>query len=464
MVSPKTLPDDALQRRDALKVMGAAAVAALLPESAASQPASRPNMVFIMADDLGYADLSCYGRRDYATPEIDRLAREGLIMTQAYSNSAVCSPTRIALMTGRYHQRLRGGLEEPIKWPDPELGLPPAHPTLPFLLRTSGYSTALVGKWHMGWPPQFGPLRSGYDRFFGIVAGAADYVSHRPNLPDREGEIALYEGDEPVRRTGYMTDILADHALSELRTAAASRKPFLLSLHFNAPHWPWQAPGDPAIPRTTRDLWHRDGGSLKTYGKMVLAMDAAVGRVMAELEALGLAGNTIVIFTSDNGGERFSDMWPLRGSKGELLEGGIRVPQIVRWPGRIRAGTESRQVMATMDWLPTLLAAAATEPDEAFPPDGVNLLDVLTGAAPPRPRKLFWRFRENGQAAVRDGDWKYLRIEGQEFLFDIPQDPRERTDLKAASPAVFDRLRSEYESWAETMLPYPASEAAAPTG
>lgn len=463
MVSPEAQPDDALQRRDALKVMGAAAVAALLPKSAASQAAPRPNIVFIMADDLGYADLGCYGRRDYATAAIDALARDGLLMRQAYSNSPICSPTRIALMTGRYHQRLRGGLEEPIKGPHPELGLPPAHPTLPSLLRKSGYDTVLVGKWHMGWPPEFGPLRSGYDRFFGIVAGAADYVSHRPHLPDLEGEIALYEGEEPVRRTGYMTDLLTDRALSELRAAAATRKPFLLSLHFNAPHWPWQAPGDPAIPRTTRDLWHRDGGSLETYAAMVLSMDAAVGRVVAELDALGLAENTIVVFTSDNGGERFSDMWPLRGAKGELLEGGIRVPQIVRWPGRIRPGSESGQVMATMDWLPTLLAAAAAEPDPAFPPDGVSLLDVLTGAAPPRPRKLFWRFRENGQAAMRDGDWKYLRIEGQEFLFDIPRDPRERADLKAASPAVLERLRSDYNAWAETMLPYPASEARAPT-
>lgn len=463
MVSPATQPDGALQRRDALKVIGAAAAAALLLDAAASQPASRPNIVFIMADDLGYADLSCYGRREYVTPAIDRLATDGLIMTQAYANSAICSPTRIALMTGRYHQRLRGGLEEPIKWPDPELGLPPAHPTLPSLLQRSGYSTALVGKWHMGWPPEFGPLRSGYDRFFGIVAGAADYISHRPNFPDVEGEIALYDGEDPVRRTGYLTELLADHALTELRTAAALQRPFLLSLHFNAPHWPWQAPGDPAIPRTTRDLWHRDGGSLETYGEMVLAMDAAVGRVVAELEASGLAGNTIVIFTSDNGGERYSDTWPLRGSKGDLLEGGIRVPQIVRWPGRIPAGTRSDQVMTTMDWLPTLLAAAATEPDGAFPPDGDNLLDVLTGAAPPRPRKLFWRFRENDQAAVRDGDWKYLRIAGQEFLFDLPRDPRERANRKGAAPAVLERLRSDYEAWAETMLPYPA-DAVAPPG
>lgn len=463
MVSPATQPVGALQRRDALKVMGAAAAAALLPDPAASQPAPRPNIVFIMADDLGYADLSCYGRREYVTPAIDRLAADGLLMTQAYSNSPICSPTRIALMTGRYHQRLRGGLEEPIKWPHPELGLPPAHPTLPSLLGRSGYGAALVGKWHMGWPPQFGPLQSGYDRFFGIVAGAADYVSHRPNLPHLEGDIALYEGEEPVRRSGYMTEILADRAVSELQAAAAAQRPFLLSLHFNAPHWPWQAPGDPEIPRTTRDLWHRDGGSLETYAAMVLAMDAAVGRVVAELEASGLAENTIVIFTSDNGGERYSDMWPLRGAKGDLLEGGIRVPQIVRWPGRVRAGTESDQVMTTMDWLPTLLAAAAAEPDGGFPPDGDNLLDVLTGAAPPRPRKLFWRFRENDQAAVRDGDWKYLRMGGQEFLFDLPRDPRERADLKAASPAVLDRLRSDYEAWAETMLPYPAVAVAPPT-
>ena len=447
-------------RRGFLKAAGATAALAALPAAAEGQRrrggARPPNILFILADDLGYADLSIYGRRDFRTPVLDRLARDGLLMTQGYSNSTVCSPTRVALITGRYHQRLQAGLPEPIVPRDRPIGLPHGLPTLPSLLRAAGYRTALVGKWHLGWPPEHGPLQRGYDRFFGIAGPATDYFSHRAPYSEQN---SLMEGDVLIERDGYLTDLLADRAVEEIRLSVATRAPFLLSLHFNAPHWPWQGPGDAATSASITNLNHNDGGSLETYAEMVQAMDAGIGRVLAELERRRIARDTIVVFTSDNGGERFSDMWPLRGQKGDLLEGGIRVPLIVRWPRAIRGGGRSDQVMASMDWLPTLAAAAGTRPHSDYPPDGENLLDVLLGAAP-RPRKLFWRFRARDQAAARDGDWKYLRIGDQEQLYNLARDPRERANLKDREPARFARLKADYAAWNAAMLPYPPLPAA----
>ena len=416
---------------------------------------ARPNILFIMADDLGYADLSCYGRRDYETPHIDRIARDRLRVTQGYANYPVCSPTRLALITGRYQYRLRAGLEEPIPRAargSDTIGLPPGRPTLPSLLRAAGYGTTLVGKWHLGFLPHFGPLRSGYDQFYGSMAGGSDYFTHRDGPPNA-GTEDLHEGEVTVEQHGYLTDLLGERAARVIGDYARERRPFLLSLHFTAPHWPWQTPGDAGADHRPRHLADWENGSQKTYAAMVRSMDENVGRVMASLEEHGLAGNTIVVFTSDNGGERFSDVWPFTGKKGELLEGGLRVPMLVRWPGRIVPGSTGEQVMVSMDWMPTLLAAAGVEPDPAYPTDGEDLLPVLTGRAPPRPRRVFWRYKAHGQRAVRDGDWKYLRIAGNEFLFDVGQDPRERANLKRRRQDVFERLRTEWEAWNRTMLP-----------
>jgi arylsulfatase A-like enzyme len=299
-------------------------------------------------------------------------------------------------------------------------------------------------------------VRAGYDRFFGIAAGAADYFTYG-EAPDGKTP-GLYEQDERAVREGYLTDLIADRAVEEVQRSAGSGRPFLISLHFNAPHWPWEGPKDAAVPPTLTDLWHRDGGSLETYGAMVGAMDSAIGRVLDALERSGVAGETIVIFTSDNGGERYSDMWPLRGGKGELLEGGIRVPSIVRWPGRVPPGSRSDQVMASFDWLPTLASAAGAATDSRFPPDGEDLLGVLEGRERARSRRLFWRHRGKSQAAARDGDWKYLRYDGEEYLFNIPRDPREQANLKAREPSTFKRLRDAYAEWNSQMLPYPAEK------
>lgn len=439
-------------RRQLLKGASAAAALSALPQAVPAKPRARqPNILFIMADDLGYADLSCYGRRDYKTPVLDRLAADGLMMTHGYASSCVCSATRVALITGRYEQRLDVGLDEPLGRKG--VGLDPKHPTLPSLLKKAGYRTSLVGKWHMGPPPAFGPRKSGYDSFFGIMGGATDYFTHRGSPSAKDSE--LYEGEARVERAGYLTNLLTERAISEMQKSAKSGKPFLLSLHYTAPHWPWEGPGDAALAATLKSTHHLDGGTLEKYGEMVVHLDRSVGFVLKELQALGIADDTIVVFTSDNGGERFSDNWPFTGGKTQLLEGGIRVPVIVRWPREIAAGSRSDQVIASMDWLPTLLAAAGGAPDRRFPSDGENLLDVLTGRAPSRHRTLCWRYKSEDQAAIRDGTMKYLRIGEREYLFDVAADPRERANLKDKAPAVFERLKKDYAAWNAQMLPYP---------
>ena len=442
-----------LSRRNLLS--GAAGTLAFASAGRIAAQTIKPNIVFILADDLGFADVSCYGQRDYMTPNVDRLALEGARFTQAYANSAVCSATRTALITGRYQCRLPVGLEEPIVPATPkDIGLPPSHPTLPSLLKKAGYNTTLVGKWHLGFLPDFSPLKSGYDHFFGIYGCCADYFNHGADA-SRSGELAyqLHEEEVPVERHGYMTDLLGDRAIQTIEGYARSKEPFLLSLHFTAPHWPWEGPDDEAESKRIRNIFDRDGGSQKTYAAMVQSLDANIGRVLQALDAGGLASNTIVIFTSDNGGERFSNVWPFSGMKHELLEGGIRVPAIVRWPGRVPPGVVSEQVMITMDWMPTLLAAAGTSPDAAYPSDGEDLGQVLTGSTGPHPRKLCWRYKAGSQRAIRDGDRKYLRIAGNEFLFDVVRDPRERANLKDREKDVFERLKSDWEAWDATMLP-----------
>lgn len=413
--------------------------------------ASRPNIVFILADDLGWADLSVYGQTHFTTPRLDELAEHGIRFTQAYANSAVCSATRFALITGRYQYRLRGGLEEPIAGSATKtMGIPPEHPTLPSLFKEAGYTTALIGKWHLGELPRFSPMKSGYEYFFGNYSGAIDYFTHKPGVgsdlaPD------LFEGDVPVERVGYYTDILADEAVDYIRRAVQDT-PFFLSLHFTAPHWPWTGPEDSAISKNLTSLRHHDGGNLETYAAMVKSLDAAVGRVLDTLDERKLREDTIVIFTSDNGGERFSKTWPFVGQKTELLEGGLRVPTLLSWPQRLPPQV-CHQVTMTMDWLPTLLAAAGITPDHAYPPDGDNILPVLDGSKPTYERTLFWRYKANAQRAIRQGKWKYLKIGDNEFLFDLEADVRERANVRMHHADVFERLKKLWEDWDATFLP-----------
>lgn len=428
-----------------------AAAVPLAPSPALTQPLAKPpNIVFFLADDLGYADLSCYGRPDLSTPNIDRIAADGVRFLQGYANSAVCSATRAALITGRYQYRLRVGLEEPIPSTS-HVGLPPGTPTLPSLLKARGYQTTLLGKWHLGSLPDFGPLKSGYDHFFGFYGGTLDYYTHTgPNHKDD-----LWDGETPMHQVGYMTDLIGDRAVDAVNAYAKSDAPFFLDVHFNAPHWPWEAVGDQEEAERLRTalLSDYDGGTQRTYRNMIERMDMQVGRVLQALEVNGLSENTIVIFTSDNGGERFADTWPFTGMKMELLEGGLRIPVVLRWPARVPAGRLTQQVGASMDWLPTLLAAAGGAPELTFPTDGMNLLPTLTQDAPPVPRKLFWRYKANAQRAARDGDWKILKINENTFLFNVVDDPMERANLRDRRRDVFDRMAAEWNEWNAGMLP-----------
>jgi arylsulfatase A-like enzyme len=423
----------------------------------------RPNIVFIVADDLGYADLGCYGGRPAkfgpVSPVLDELATKGLKFTQGYANSPVCSPTRFALMTGRYQYRLRGGADEPISSRSrgsTVLGLPTDHPTLPSLLRAHGYHTGLMGKWHLGYPPSFGPLRSGYEEFFGPMSGGVDYFTHCSN----SGQHDLWFGEAEQQEDGYLTDLISRRSVDFVhRMAAPARqgKPFFLSIHYTAPHWPWETRDDREMAEEVKkDLFHLHGGNINTYQRMIHHMDEGIGWVVDALKREDLLDQTLIVFTSDNGGERFSDNWPLVGGKMDLTEGGIRVPWIAHWPQVIQGGRSSTQRCMTMDWTATMLAAAGVQADPAYPLDGVSLMPVLQSEDREFDRTLFWRMNHRGQCAMREGDWKYLRVDGHDYLFNIPADERERANLGKREPERLLAMRGAWEEWNASMPPIPS--------
>jgi arylsulfatase A-like enzyme len=433
-------------------VAGAALSVAPMPATASPD---RPNLLFILADDLGYGDLSCYGRPDFQTPVLDQMAREGMKFTSAYAAAPVCTPTRCAYITGRYPQRLQVGLQEPLKHGQTSIGLPPDHPTIASLLKKAGYRTSLVGKWHLGWLPEFGPNRHGFDEFFGMLSGAADYFTHvAADAPGGEhGGPDLWENLTKIERSGYLTDLFTDRAVEFL--ARPHSEPFLLSLQYNAPHSPWEGPADGPMNHQDHGSGPMvEGGSRAIYGEMMKSMDAGIGRVLAALKKHDLEKNTIVIFTSDNGGERYSYNWPFSFQKMYLWEGGTRVPAIVRWPGVVPAGQVSDQAVITMDWTATMLALAGASADAAYPLDGENLMPVLTGKRSEYQRTLFWRTVLRDSA--RMGRWKYLKDSGEEHLFDLANDPGEKAELRTKHPEVFAEIRKRFNAWNVQMLPRPA--------
>ena len=419
---------------------------------------SKPNIIYIMADDLGYGDLSGYGRKTYATPTLDKLAAEGTRFTQAYAIAPVCTPTRVGLMTGQYPARHRAGLWEPLRTSFKDEGLAPASSVLAKRLKAAGYHTGLVGKWHLGREARFSPSEHGFEKWFSILSGGADYVLHRATEPGNpSGPHDLYQNGNEVHAEGYLTDLFTVQAESFLRSTP---QPFFLNLEYTAPHWPWQQRGDNAYPGDKDPATY--GGSPETYAGMMKALDEGVGSVLALLEELGYAKNTIVIFTSDNGGERFSDMGGLEGMKTTLWEGGIRVPAFVRWPGVIAAGRTTEQVATTLDWTATMLAAAGAPLGNDL--DGVDLMPHLRGNAPVSERTAFWRSTRWGlQHAVRQGNWKYLRLGTEsalpsrpdtgELLFDLSKDPGEKENLAGKHPEVVDSLRILYTEWEMKVLP-----------
>jgi arylsulfatase A-like enzyme len=408
---------------------------------------TRPNIIYIMADDLGYADLSSYGRKDYQTPNLDKLASQGVKFLNAYAGAPLCTPTRTSFMTGRYPARTPVGLREPLDWSpgDSSVGLTPDYTSLPTLLKKAGYETYLVGKWHLGFSPASSPVKNGFDEFFGFHGGGIDYISHA----DPDGNNDLYENERPIKEKGYMTDLLLERAVDIISRHHSN--PFFLCIMFNAPHWPWQARGD-KVYLTGNENW-RKGGSPEIYAAMVKCMDDAVGTIMKMLDDEELSDNTVVIFTSDNGGEKYSDMGKYSGGKPILKEGGIRVPAFIRWPGEIPVKSVTEQVAITMDWTATILTLANAKPDSKFPLDGINLMPVITGRKRPVTRTIYWRvFQRNQQKAIREGYWKYLKDEKGEYLFDLLYDPGEKKDLKEKEKQVFERLKQKYSEWEKTVL------------
>ena len=358
-------------------------------------------------------------------------------------------------MTARYQYRLRGAAEEPINskaCTSAVLGLPPEHPTLPSLLQAAGYRTALTGKWHLGYPPAFGPLRSGYDGFFGPMAGGVDYFTHCNST----GVHDLWFGEEEKKEDGYLTDLISHHAVDYVNRMAQQAALFFLSLHYTAPHWPWESRDDEAVAATVADnIFHLQGGNIHSYRRMIHHMDEGIGWVMQALEKHGLRDNTLVVFTSDNGGERFSDNWPLVGGKMDLTEGGIRVPWIAHWPASIAPSTVSEQQCMTMDWSATVLDAAGVGAHADYPLDGISLLPVLRDATHRFARPLHWRMNHRSQRALRDGDWKYLKVGENEDLFNIPADERERANRAHLEPGRMTEMRQAWLDWNASMPPIP---------
>jgi arylsulfatase A-like enzyme len=406
-----------------------------------------PNVVLIITDDLGWADVGSYGATDVRTPHIDGLARDGIRLTDFYANGMTCTPTRAALISGRYQQRF--ALEAPLPSAPAtagEQGLRAAGRSLPQLLKNNGYATGLIGKWHLGYRPEHSPNAHGFDYFFGLKSGFHDYYTHDGG----DGEPDLWENERPIERTGYTTDLVTEGAVRFIEEHA--REPFFLDIAYNAPHWPYQVPGAPSVaPGNARHVMPHDAvtSSRADYVAMVEHLDRGIGEVLAALDRLGIADHTIVIFTNDNGGEWLSSNAPLAGRKWTVWEGGIRVPAVVRWPGRIPAGKVSDQVGITMDLTASILAVTGTALPAEARLDGMNLFPVWEGKAPETERTLFWRAGtgNRAQAAVRRGDWKVVVDGAHTYVFNLRTDLSERHDLANRRQDVAQQLRLLFATW-----------------
>ena len=430
----------------------AALILGASPQAQAQRP---PNVVLVMMDDMGYGDLGSYGASDVRTPNIDRLAREGVRLTDAYANGPVCTPTRAALISGRYQQRV--GLEWilTISPADRELGLPALGTSLPALLKTNGYTTGLLGKWHLGWKPEFGPIAHGFDEFYGFLSGAHSYYTNQAEIfRVGGGPPDLFENTTPVEATGYLTDEITRRAVGFITRHADG--PFFLEVAYNAVHWPFEPPDRPpteAERGAARPLRQMPDDSVpatrQDYVRMLERADQGVGEILAALDQRGLTNNTLVVFTNDNGGEWLSRNAPLFHRKGTLWEGGIRVPLILRWPGELPSGKISGQVAITMDITASILAATGARPPANYRPDGIDLLPILRGKAPLLERRLFWRSARPNlqQRAVRFRQWKLLVDANQLLLFDLTVDPGERTDLAARRPDLVVTLKRLLTDW-----------------
>lgn len=424
-----------------------------------------PHIVLIVADDLGYGDLGCYGAPDVKTPVLDRLARDGLRFVSAYANGPECSPTRTALLTGRYQHRV-GGLECAIgtrnvgRYDDAirlaeahDLGLPPEEVSLAARLGQAGYTCGLFGKWHLGYEPKFHPLRHGFNKTFGCLGGNCDYFLHTED----DGWNVLFEDDALITREGHMTDLIADAALAWYESVRQTGQPFFLYLPFTCPHTPIQPPGSETGRLVSREEWNK--GTRPQYAAMIEHMDRRIGNVLETLHADGLRRQTIVLFVSDNGGASLARNAPYSGRKGTTYEGGIRVPCIVRWPGQLPEGQVVTDPTITMDLTYSMARIAGADVPQERPFDGIDILARVQQGVPSEARTLFWRGRRGDVtwSAVRDGDlkriWKRTGDQTESWLFDLAADPAEQHDLSASHPEAAGRLAELMDEWSRQVAP-----------
>ena len=421
----------------------------------AAQPArqaNRPNILILLADDLGYADIGANGCKDVATPNIDSLANNGVRLTSGYVSGPYCSPTRAALLTGRYQQRFGHEFNPgPIQNADPDFGLPLTETTMADRLKANGYATALVGKWHLGFEAKFHPQRRGFDEFFGFLGGAHSYLRNQANRK------AIVRGTEPIKEVTYTTDMFGDEAVMFIERNKST--PWFLYLAFNADHAPMEAT-DKYLARVE----HIQDPLRRTFAAMHTALDDNVGKVLATLKKHGLENDTLVVFLSDNGGPtpvNASRNDPLRGFKGQTWEGGVRVPFIVQWKGTLPAAKVYAQPAMQIDILPTALAAMGVQAKPEWKLDGVNLLPYLAGKNSGSPHDaLYWRFGE--QMAIRQGDWKLVKapaagaaiIERSSpgsavgaHLYNLTTDIGEQNNLAAKEPERVKQLATAWEKW-----------------
>jgi len=439
-------------------------VALLLSVSLGAEAApSRTNILFILADDLGYGDLGCYGRKDIRTPNLDRLAGQGVKFTSHYANGPECTPTRTAFLTGRYQQWV-GGLECAIgtgnvgRYDDAirlreknALGLPAGEQTIARLLKKAGYRTALTGKWHLGYEPQFAPNLHGFDYAFYCTGGGMDYFHYLDNVAGYN----LFLNGKPVRREGYFTDLMTDEAISFLKRNGT--EPFFLYVPYTAPHSPFQGPNDRLSDPLPLDspLWNQSTAPPDVYIAMIEHMDKGIGRILDALDTMGLTENTVIIFAGDNGGTRSARNAPFSGIKGSTFEGGIRVPAMVKWQGVVPAGIVSDQVSATFDFTASIARIAGVHPSSEKPFEGIDIVRHVAEGNKDFDRTLYWR-KPRGERVwkgVRQGSLKYVGErqgdELREYLFDLSSDLAEEYNLKDTQPEGFARLKRLYDAWEE---------------
>ena len=438
-------------------------VCVLLTMAATAYANGKANFIVIMTDDMGYSDLSCYGNDRYKTPHIDKLAAGGMKFTDFHSNGAVCSPTRAALMTGRYQRRagIPGVVFAAENRPEHLHGLQVIENTLAESMKEAGYVTAMYGKWHLGYFPKYNPVRHGFDQFRGYVSGNVDFFSH----VDQAGNFDWWIGDKKQQEEGYTTYLITKHALSFIETN--KDKPFCLYLPHEAPHYPYQGPNDKAE-RKAGSKFNTIGARKDkdvAYKEMVQAVDKGVGQIMELLRKHDLEKNTLVLFFSDNGATKLGNNGPLRGTKGQVWEGGHRVPCIAHWPGKVASGSRTDQLALTMDIMPTLIELAESNAPTDRPLDGISLAPVLLDGKSIGKRKAFW---EHGNGyAMRDGEWK-LVVGARGFkgkgLFDLSKDPGEKENLAKQEPQRLKAMSAALEAWkkdvAKGATPQPTKETA----